>query len=306
VNRVVRDMSDTPSTAVVISSPVAELEVRGWTLLRGALSQTACDAVLAECALLELRSDPHNPHRKYAHEVQWLGLGAVLDTVASSTILGFLKLVFGDDLVCLGASYFATHPGYAGMVVHADYQPYGSRRFGQAASCPVVVRALVSLDGMAPNRAPFEVLPYSHLSLHADANPYRLYQSHPDLEPVSCEAGDAVLFNHRLFHRAGANTSAITRRVLTIGYRPAHLGPVRRVPAAPRELDRLPGQVRRLFEHPNRGRDATEMASDNGIAAEASGLSANRWQSKVESRHVFGTDRGPESTVGRDMDRHNA
>ena len=66
-------------------------------------------------------------------------------------------------------------------------------------------------------RGNFHVIPGSHLknelSLPADKN-----EEHPDATPVLVSAGDAVMFDRRLWHSAGQNFSDITRRALFLGY----------------------------------------------------------------------------------------
>ena len=52
--------------------------------------------------------------------------------------------------------------------------PYGSRASGSLSS-PVLMRVLYYLDDLTPECSPFKVVPRSHLSLHADANPYNRF-----------------------------------------------------------------------------------------------------------------------------------
>ncbi len=72
-------------------------------------------------------------------------------------------------------------------------------------------------DTSEPDRGNFHVLPGSHLknqlTLPADKS-----EEHPDSTPVLVSAGDAVMFDRRLWHSSGQNLSDITRRVLFLGY----------------------------------------------------------------------------------------
>ena len=67
------------------------------------------------------------------------------------------------------------------------------------------------------DRGNFHVVPGSHrlnrLDLPADAA-----CDHPRAVPVRAGAGDAVFFDRRLWHAAGRNRSATTRKVLFLGY----------------------------------------------------------------------------------------
>lgn len=71
-------------------------------------------------------------------------------------------------------------------------------------------------DTTAPDRGNFHVVPGSHLEnnleLSSDSsNPRNMYR-------VCVPAGTAVLFDRRLWHAAGINTSSVTRCVLFYGY----------------------------------------------------------------------------------------
>ena len=74
------------------------------------------------------------------------------------------------------------------------------RQIHDLGSCPVLVRVLYYLDDLTREVSPFRVVPHSHLSLHADGNPYQRFASHPEEVMVPVKAGGAVLINHRVFH----------------------------------------------------------------------------------------------------------
>jgi hypothetical protein len=59
------------------------------------------------------------------------------------------------------------------------------------------------------------VVPHSHLSMHADANPYKRYESHPEEVMVPVAAGSAVLINLRVLGLAlrGQATEDLIRRL---------------------------------------------------------------------------------------------
>ena len=59
--------------------------------------------------------------------------------------------------------------------MHTDGQPHGSDLFGYEGSCPRLLRVLYYLDELTEARAPFRLIPRSHLSFHADASPCAEY-----------------------------------------------------------------------------------------------------------------------------------
>jgi len=103
-------------------------------------------------------------------------------------------------------------------------------------------------DDLTAEVSPFRVVPRSHLSMHADANPYKRYLSHPEEVMVPVKAGGAVLIHHRVFHGNYPNVGDRSRELLAIAYRPAWAGPIAEVPKwDPHELAGLPEPVRPLF-----------------------------------------------------------
>jgi hypothetical protein len=175
-----------------------------------------------------------------------------IELIAEPAMLGFLRSALGEDLVCMSSSYACYEPGYRGMSLHSDCQPYGSDLFGPLASVPVSLRVFYYLHELTQERSPLRVVPTSHLCLHQAANPYRRFRSHPEEELVTCPAGTAVVMNPRLFHGVGANRTEAIRSVYTLSFRPAWAGPVRRVrgTAVPRST-LMPPAVRALFKPPN-------------------------------------------------------
>ena len=68
---------------------------------------------------------------------------------------------------------------------------------GDEGSSPRLVRGLYYLDDLIPDRAPFRLVPRSHLSFHADGNPYTRYEPHPQEITLCPEAGSALVTNRR-------------------------------------------------------------------------------------------------------------
>ncbi|MAV25192.1 MAG: hypothetical protein CMQ05_03615 [Gammaproteobacteria bacterium] len=101
------------------------------------------------------------------------------------------------------------------------------------------------------DRGNFHVIPGSHLNntlSFPEAD-----RDHLDAIPVTISAGDAVFFDRRLWHAAGRNTSALTRKVLFLGYSYRWLKPRDDMTVA-HYLDRSdPIQKQLLGESPNGG-----------------------------------------------------
>jgi hypothetical protein len=142
---------------------------------------------------------------------------------------------------------------------------------------------LYYLDDLTEEVSPFRVVPRSHLSMHADANPYKRYLSHPEEVMVPVKAGGAVFINHRVFHGNFPNVGDRSRELLAIAYRPGWAGPIIEVPKwDPQELERLPEPVRPLFiDRSLRHWDFGGGNKPPNMAAEAPGMNPSRWERKA-------------------------
>ncbi|HAW31405.1 MAG TPA: hypothetical protein DCY03_25420 [Planctomycetaceae bacterium] len=166
------------------------------------------------------------------------------------------------------------------MAIHTDAQPYGSKIFGLGASSPCLVRVLYYLDDLTPEHSPFKVIPGSHLSLHADGNPYRRYLSHEDEVLVTCRAGSAVIINQKVFHANYPNFSDTDRHLLAIAYRPAWAGPIGEVPDYdPEQVQTLPEKVQPLFRSLNTQKIDYDLPNrPDNMARSAPGISPRRYE----------------------------
>src|SRR5205823_14204899 len=104
----------------------------------------------------------------------------IAELAAFGPMLAFLHHVFGPEIILMSYAYARSEPGHPGISLHTDGQPYGSEIFGYEGSCPVPVRVLYYLADLTREVSPFRVVPHSHLSLHADGNPYQRFESHPE------------------------------------------------------------------------------------------------------------------------------
>lgn len=255
------------------------LEVEGCVVLPDLIDDAGLATLRAALAALEPQPIRPGSQLWYVPAVQWSACAPAVALIAHPPALAFLRAVLGDEVTCMNASYARTDPGYPGMPLHADCAPYGSALFGPIASVPISVRFFYYLDDLTPERAPLRVLPYSHLSLHRDATPYRRHRAHPEEVTITCRAGTAVVLHGRLFHAAGANRDVVSRALYTISYRPSWAGPVWRVPPHDRDkLAQLPPAVRALFGSPNgRRADPRVPIAPGEASAAARGLGPGRW-----------------------------
>ena len=104
-------------------------------------------------------------------QLQWHSR-AVAELVGHPVIIDFLNDLMGPEIVFTRGFYQKSLSGCPGISLHTDGQPHGSNLFGYEGSCPRLLRVLYYLDDLTPERAPFRLIPRSHISFHADASPY--------------------------------------------------------------------------------------------------------------------------------------
>lgn len=268
-------------SALTLGERIEQIEVEGYLVLPDLLDAEEVASLKAETATLATTPVDYSVHQRGCPKIQFQG-GKITELVAHRPTIGFLRALFGDEIVMMGFDYARSEPGHPGISLHADGQPYGSEIFGYQGSCPWLVRVLYYLDDLTPEVSPFRVVPRSHLSMHADANPYLRYESHPEEVMVTARAGSAVLINHRVFHGNYPNVGQNAREMLAIAYRPAWAGPAAEVEDwNVDELDRLPDFVRPLFGSRNQRiwcYDGGNKPAD--MKCEAPGMAPSRWERK--------------------------
>jgi hypothetical protein len=243
-------LDDRDWSKLTLGERIRQIEVEGYLVLPDLLTPDHIARLKCEAAKLETQAVDYSVHQQVRPSVQFVG-GAITELIAHPPTLAFLHGLFGDEIILMSYGYARSEPGHPGISLHADGQPYGSQIFGYEGSCPWLVRVLYYLDDLTPEVSPFRVVPRSHLCMHADTNPYKRYESHPEEVMVPVRAGSAVFINHRVFHGNYANTGNRAREMLAIAYRPGWAGPVAEVAAwDAADLDKLPEHVRSLFADP--------------------------------------------------------
>ena len=274
-----RRVDDRDWGRLTLGERIRQIEVEGYLVLPGLLDEDHVRRLKAETAGLATKPVDYSVHQRYSPHVQFRG-GAISRLIAHPPTVAFLRALFGDEILLMSYHYARSEPGHPGISLHADGQPYGSKIFGYEGSCPWLVRVLYYLDDLTPEVSPFRVVPHSHLSMHADANPYKRYESHPEEVMVPVKAGSAVLINHRVFHGNYPNVGDRPREMLALGYRPGWAGPVDVVDRWDEaQVATLPDEVRGFFADPNtRHWDFDGGNKPANMARAAPGMDPSRWE----------------------------
>ena len=261
---------------------IRNLELEGYLILPDVLPPPLLAELREITAGLETTPMDYSVHQRTRSQMQWHG-GAITQLIDHRPVTDFLAELLGDDLVFMTYAYAISEPGHPGISLHTDGQPYGSQIFGYEGSCPIIIRVLYYLDELTPEVSPFRVVPRSHLSLHADANPYKRYTGHPEEVMVPAPAGSALLLNHKVFHGNFPNVGTYAREMLAIAYRPKWAGPVEEKVAQwpEEEVAKLPEAVKPYVTDRNvRIWDFGGGNKPANMASEAPGISPARWERK--------------------------
>lgn len=265
--------------AMTDAQRIKHLEIEGYVVLPDLLSHEQVRVIKQELDALPTFGASYSENQRGCRDVQWTNSPACIDLIAFPKMTDFLRKLFGDDVLFTSCIFANSKPGHPGIAIHTDAQPYGSAIFGMQASAPRLVRVLYYLDDLTPERAPLKVIPHSHLSLHADANPYLRYLSHPEEVMVTCKAGSAAIINQTIFHANFPNVSKEDRRLLAIAYRPAWSGPIAEIPEWPADkLAQLPDHVRAYFQSTNTRKINFDVKDrPENMATVAPGINPSRW-----------------------------
>ena len=273
-------IDDRDWSALTLGDRIKQGELDGYLVIPDLLDADHIARLKEETARLETTGVDYSVHQQGCPYIQFNG-GAITDLIAHPPTVSFLEEVFGDRIVLSHYGYARSEPGHPGISFHTDGQPYGSRIFGYEGSVPSMIRVLYYLDDQPLDVSPFRVIPRSHLSLHADGNPYKRFEDHPEAAIVPSTEGSAVFLNHKTFHGNCPNTGGWAREMLAIAYRPAWAGPVDDVDEWPEEeVEKLPTHVRRFFELSKNTRE-WEFGGGNkpaNMKSEAPGINPSRWE----------------------------
>ena len=197
------------------------LHVNGYTVLPALLDRNRMDRIEAELADLKMNTAPYSDEQKFAASPPQWHSRSFAEVIGEPRLTDFIKKVLGEDIVFMLGHYIRSGPGVPGLALHSDYQPYGSEQKGWNESSPSTIRILIYLNDLSLDKAPFTIVPGSHLSLHECGNPYIRYDHHGDMMTLTLNAGDALVFNVKAFHGTHPHLGDEGRGMLEYAYRPA-------------------------------------------------------------------------------------
>lgn len=261
---------------------IRHLEVEGYVVFPGIVDTETIQRIKSEMADAEMYHTDYSPSQtRSVTQPQWISRAAA-EMIGYPPMIDFLTDLMGPDIVFTRGFYQRSLPGCPGISLHTDGQPHGSNLFGYEGSCPRLLRVLYYLDELTPQRAPFRLLPRSHISFHAEASPYVRYQSHPEEITLGVPAGSAVVVPSMLLHGSHPNRDSQPRELLQLGYRPAWAGPIQPVDEWDSELVANAPEIAKPFLKSlnTTGFEWEQQHKPAGMRSEAPGINPSRWEHK--------------------------
>lgn len=273
------NLDQTDFSAFTRPQQIRHLEVEGYLVMPRIIPADHIARIKRELAEAEMGHTSYSANQtRSTRQPQWLSRAAC-ELIGLPPMIEFLTDLMGPDIVFTRGFFQRTLPGSPGISLHTDGQPHGSNLFGYEGSCPRLLRVLYYLDDLTVDRAPFRLVPRSHLSFHGDASPYVRYQSHPEEITLVVPAGSAVLIPSMLLHGSHPNKDTRPRELLQLGYRPAWAGPIQPVEEWDPELVAGAPEIARPFlQSLNTTGFVFEQAhKPAGMRSEAPGINPSRW-----------------------------
>ncbi len=272
------DISETDFHTMNTSQRIQQLEVEGYVLLPDMLDSGQISRLKKELACIPMECKDYSECQTYCLEAQWRS-SAMAELIGHPPMIDFLTALMGPDIVFTRGLFTRTLPGSPPISMHTDGQPYGSSIFSYEGSSPRLVRVLYYLDDLPPKRAPFRIVPRSHLSFHADANPYVRYKSHPQEITICAKAGSALIIPKDVFHGTHPNRDVLPRELIQFGYRPAWSGPVQPMEEwDPEDVAAAPVQAQKFLKSVNTtGMEWQQPHKPVGMESSAVGINPDRW-----------------------------
>jgi hypothetical protein len=258
---------------------IRHLEVEGFLVLPRILTADVIGRIKSEMANAEMwHTDYSTAQTRAVAQPQWIS-NATAELIGYPPMINFLNDLMGPGIVFTRGFFQRTLPECPGISMHTDGQPHGSDLFGYEGSCPRLLRVLYYLDDLTPARAPFRLIPRSHLSFHADASPYSRYKWHPEEITVVVPAGSAVLVPSLLHHGSHANKDSQPRELLQFGYRPAWAGPIQPVDEWDPDLVAGAPEIAKPFLKSlnTTGFEWNQPNKPPNMRTEAPGINPSRW-----------------------------
>ncbi len=272
------EVDDTDYSAFTVAQRIHHLEVEGYVVLPDVLDSEQIATLKATAKDLPMKHKDYSKAQTYHHEPQCAS-EEIAELIGQPTVSGFLRELMGPDIVFTHGLFTRTLADSPGISMHTDGQPFGSSIFGYEGSSPRLLRVLYYLDDLPPERAPFRLIPRSHLSFHAQANPYVRYVSHPQEITVCPKAGSVVMIPALLFHGTHPNRDSAPRELIQFGYRPAWAGPVQPMEEWNAEwVANAPVAATPFLQSRNTtGEEWQQSHKPEGMQRDAPGINPDRW-----------------------------
>ena len=273
------NIDETDFSSMSRAEQIRHLEVEGYVVLPSILPPELIAKLKAELAEVEMDHTSYSEQQtRSVQQPQWVSRTAC-ELIGFPPMIEFLTDVLGEDIVFTRGFFQRTWPGSPGISMHTDGQPHGSDLFGYEGSCPRLLRVLYYLDDLTSERAPFRLIPRSHLSFHADASPYVRYKWHPEELTMVVPAGSAVIVPSMLIHASHPNQDTQPRELLQLGYRPAWAGPIQPVDEWESGLVESAPEIAKPFLQSlnTTGFQWVQPHKPEGMKTEAKGINPSRW-----------------------------
>ena len=273
------NVDDTDFMSMSRPEQIRFLEVEGYVAFPRILSDDTIATIKSELAKIEMYHTSYSESQTRSElQPQWHSR-AVAELIGFPPMIDFLTDVLGPDIVFTRGFFQRTLPSSPGISIHTDGQPHGSDLFGWEGSCPRLLRVLYYFDDLTEERAPFRLIPRSHLSFHAEASPYVRYKWHPEEITLLVPSGTAVVVPSLLLHGSHRNNDSRPRELVQLGYRPAWAGPIQPVDEwDPKLVAAAPDIAKPFLQSPNTtGAEWTQPHKPTGMGTEAPGINPSRW-----------------------------
>ena len=272
-------IDETDLSSMTRPEQIRNFEVEGFVVFPSILPPELIAKLKDELADVEMSHTSYSVDQtRSVVQPQWTSRTAA-ELIGFPPMIEFLSDLMGPDIVFTRGFFQRTLPGSPGISMHTDGQPHGSNLFGYEGSCPRLVRVLYYLDDLSETRAPFRLIPRSHISFHGEANPYLRYKSHPEEITLIVPAGSAVVVPSMVLHATHPNRDSQPRELLQLGYRPAWAGPVQPVDEwEPGLVAAAPDIAKPFLQSLNTtGQEWEQAHKPTGMKSKAPGINPSRW-----------------------------
>jgi ectoine hydroxylase-related dioxygenase (phytanoyl-CoA dioxygenase family) len=269
----------TDYSAMSRAQQIRHFEVEGYVVFPSILTADIIARINREMAEAEMFHTSYSVNQtRSVTQPQWQSR-AVAELIGYPPMIDFLTDLMGPEIVFTRGFFQRTQPGSPGISMHTDGQPHGSNLFGYEGSCPRLLRVLYYLDELTTDRAPFRLLPRSHLSFHSEASPYVRYKSHPEEITLVVPAGSAVVIPSLLLHGSHPNKDPRPRELVQLGYRPAWAGPIQPVEEWDAKLVEAAPEIAKPYLRSLNTTGALweQEHKPAGMRTEAPGINPSRW-----------------------------